>query len=430
MEPSAQGAKRHLHDLCIKLKPNLMCVNAVKTLRILLLGMVLFSTSANAQSQKTGSDGSPGAATSAAEQNSFATLNAAEKSLIAVFGPWPKELPPDPGNELSGQHWAESLGQRLFHEPALSGDGKITCANCHQATKGFTDGLPTAKGASTHVRNTQGLLDIGTQRWFGWDGGADSLWAASLRPMLSDIEMNGDFTTISKRLRKEQYIADAIAQSPTPIALDELDNEAFAVLLSKAIAAYTRTLVSGQTPFDQYRLAVLNNDVDGQKQYPQAAIRGLKIFLGEANCHVCHFGPNFSNGEFHDTGRPFFTGVGQVDPGRYTGIQRVRKDVFNLLGAYNGTDDKDEIRKTQTVTLGQSNFGQWRTPTLRNLTLTAPYTHDGSLRTLREVVDSYADINPERLHAQGESLLKPLSLDNAAREDLVRFLETLTVSIQ
>ncbi len=407
-----------------------MWLYAVKTLRILLLGSVLFSTSANTQSQKTGSDGSPVAATSAAEQSSFATLNAAEKSLIAVFGPWPKELPPDAGNELSGQHWAESLGQRLFHEPALSGDGKITCANCHQATKGFTDGLPTAKGTSTHVRNTQGLLDIGTQRWFGWDGGADSLWAASLRPMLSDIEMNGDFTTISKRLRKEQYIADAIAQSPTPIALDELDNEAFAVLLSKAIAAYTRTLVSGQTPFDQYRLAVLNNDVDGQKQYPQAAIRGLKIFLGEANCHVCHFGPNFSNGEFHDTGRPFFTGVGQVDPGRYTGIQRVRKDVFNLQGKYNGTGEAAEIRKTQTVTLGQVNFGQWRTPTLRHLTLTAPYTHDGSLRTLREVVDSYADINPERLHAQGESLLKPLSLDNAAREDLVRFLETLTVSIQ
>lgn len=407
-----------------------MCVNAVKTLRILLLGSVLFSTSANAQSQKTGSDSSPVDATSAAAQNSFATLNASEKSLIAVFGPWPKELPPDPGNELSGQLWAESLGQRLFHEPALSGDGKITCANCHQATKGFTDGLAIAEGASTHVRNTQGLLDIGMQRWFGWDGGADSLWAASLRPMLSDIEMNGDFTTISKRLRKEQYIADAIAQAPTPIALEELDNEAFAVLLGKAIAAYTRTLVSGQTPFDQYRLAVLNDDWEGQKKYPQAAIRGLKIFLGEANCHVCHFGPNFSNGEFHDTGRPFFTGVGQVDPGRYTGIQRVKKDVFNLTGRYNGTQAATEIRKTKTVTLGQVNFGQWRTPTLRHLTLTAPYTHDGSLSTLRDVVDSYADINPERLHAQGESLLKPLNLNNDEREDLVRFLETLTVSTQ
>ena len=125
------------------------------------------------------------------------------------------------------------------------------------------------------------------QRWFGWDGGADSLWAASLRPMLSEIEMNGDFTTISNRLRKEKYIADAIAQAPTPIELDELNNEAFAVLLSKAIAAYTRTLVSGQTPFDEYRLALLKNDVDAQKKYPQAAIRGLKIFLGEANCHVC-----------------------------------------------------------------------------------------------------------------------------------------------
>lgn len=403
---------------------------------ILLLVSVLLSTSVNAQTPVPGnnlqteraSDRSDGVASSAYTPDTLPSLNAREITLIRLLGPWPKELPPDPGNELSGQQWAESLGQRLFHEPALSGDGKITCANCHQATKGFTDGVATAKGTSTHVRNTQGLLDISLQRWFGWDGGADSLWAASLRPMLSEVEMNGDLDTIAERLRKERYIADAMALSPTPIEWNTLDNKAFVVLLSKAIAAYTRTLVSGKTPFDQYRLALLDNDVERQKQYPQSAIRGLKIFLGEANCHVCHFGPNFSNGEFHDTGRPFFTGVGQVDPGRYTGIQRVRQDVFNLLGAYNGTDDKDEIRKTLTVTLGQANFGQWRTPTLRNLTLTAPYTHDGSLSTLREVVDSYADINPERLHAQGESLLKPLNLDNDAREDLVRFLETLTVN--
>lgn len=354
-------------------------------------------------------------------------LNDQEKNLLELFGPWPDKILADPGNELSGQPWAETLGQRLFNEPALSGNGKITCSNCHQATKGFTDGLVTGEGAGVHVRNTQGLLNIGMQRWFGWDGGADSLWAASLRPILSDIEMNGDVDVIAQRLKNAPYITEAFLQSPTGISVVDLDNEAFVVLLSKAVAAYTRTLSSGQTPFDRYRIAVLENDEGAQSEYPASAIRGLKIFLGEANCHVCHFGADFSNGEFHDTGRPFFTGVGQVDPGRYSGIQRVRQDAFNLLGVHNKTQVPEEVRKTQTVTLGQVNFGQWRTPTLRNLTFTAPYTHDGSLSTLRDVVDSYADIDTERLHSQGEAILKPLNLDNTAREDLVSFLESLSI---
>ena len=150
--------------------------------------------------------------------------------------------------------------------------------------------------------------------------------------------------------------------------------------------------------------------------------------MSDANCHVCHFGPNFSNGEFHDTGRSFFTGVGQVDPGRYTGIKRVRQDPYNLPGRYNGTEVDHEIIKTRTVKLGQVNFGQWRTPSLRNLTTTAPYMHDGSIESIRAVVDSYADIDPDRLHSNGESILKPLNLSEQDRRDLVAFLESLSAN--
>lgn len=152
------------------------------------------------------------------------------------------------------------------------------------------------------------------------------------------------------------------------------------------------------------------------------------IFLGEANCHVCHFGPVFSNLEFHDTGRPFFVGIGEVDPGRYSGIERVRKDRYNLAGPFNGNNDENEIRKTLSVTLGQVNFGQWRTPSLRNLVYTTPYMHDGSLDTLREVVDAYADIDPERIHSDGEAIIRPLALDEQEREDLVAFLEPLSAA--
>ncbi|MBX2836950.1 MAG: c-type cytochrome [Gammaproteobacteria bacterium] len=352
-------------------------------------------------------------------------LTSAEKRLLDAFAGWPLQPPADPGNEFSGQAWAEKAGERLFFDADLSSSKTISCATCHQAAKGFTDGLTTGQGIQTHVRNTQGLLDVGLQRWFGWDGGADSLWAASLRPMLSPIEMGGDVTTIAHRLRSKPYFEPALIHADL---LDETatNDEEVLVLAAKTIGAYLRTLSSAATPFDRYVSALQKNDLEKQSQYPKSALRGLTLFLGESNCHVCHFGPNFSNAEFHDTGRPFFTGVGEVDPGRYAGIKRVRQDRFNLLGEYNRSDNHNDALKTETVTLGQVNFGQWRTPSLRNLTHTAPYTHDGSLPTLRAVVDAYADIDPTRLHSQGEAILRPLDLTDNEREDLVNFLKSLS----
>ena len=341
-----------------------------------------------------------------------------EQSQIRGFGPWPMTMPADPGNEFSGVSRAESVGEQLFNDPGLSGNGKLSCASCHIKALGFTDGRPVAMGHAAHIRNTQGILDAGLQRWFGWDGGTDSLWAASMRPILSDVEMRGSIPDIAEYLRVNPVYRDWA----------ETDDDLTVVTAAKLIAAYVRTLESATTPFDRFRVALAHNDHDGLAEYPAAAKRGLKIFLGDANCSVCHFGPNFSNGEFHDTGQSFFTGVGEVDPGRYSGIKRVRQDRFNLLGTFNGRINPQEQRKTSTVKLQQSNWGQWRTPSLRNLTSTAPYLHNGSLATLRDVVDAYADIDPTRLHANGESILKPLDLDDADREDLVAFLRSLSAT--
>ena len=350
-------------------------------------------------------------------------FTAAELSLIKSFGPWPIATPSDPGNELSGVAWAESLGEVLFNDSGLSGDGKLACSSCHLSSQGFTDGKSLAEGKLKHVRNTQGLLDVGLQRWLGWDGGADSLWAASLRPLLSEVEMAADIPSLAATLKDRPHVSEAFSRWQS----NEFSDEEWVVLASKAIAAYTRTLISSRTPFDDFYNAVLTNNSTAISQYPIEAKRGLKIFLSDANCHVCHFGPNFSNGEFHDTGRSFFTGVGRVDPGRYTGIKRVRQDPYNLLGRFNGTGIESETMKTRTVKLGQANFGQWRTPSLRNLMSTAPYMHDGSVGSLRAVVDSYADIDPDRLHSKGESILKPLNLSTQDRNDLVSFLESLSV---
>lgn len=351
-------------------------------------------------------------------------FNQAEINQILSHGPWPPlSLPPDPGNELSGLEWAESIGEHLFSVTYLSGSGGLSCASCHQQELGFTDGRALAQGAAIHTRNTQGLWNVGLQRWFGWDGGADSQWSAAMRPLLSGIEMAGSIPEAASSLRQDPYFLQLLESANVEPATSD---ERLVVFATKCIAAYTRTLVSPKTAFDRYRDALETGDLVAQNAYSEAAKRGLKIFLGPANCRTCHFGPDFSNGEFHDTGRPFFTGVGQVDPGRYRGIQRVRQDRYNLIGDFSQPQHQEQILKTRNVTLGQSNWGQWRTPGLRQLLYTAPYTHDGSLATLHEVVDAYADIDPARLHGAGESILKPLDLGPSERTDLVRFLESLS----
>ncbi|OED41470.1 hypothetical protein AB833_09610 [Chromatiales bacterium (ex Bugula neritina AB1)] len=347
---------------------------------------------------------------------------------ILAHGPWPPVMPADPGNELSGLAWAESIGKKLFNDNAMSDGRQFSCASCHKAELGFSDGIALAQGVRQHVRNTQGLLNVGLQRWFGWDGGADSLWAATLRPLLSDIEMNADIPTVAQYLRSQNIFSTIPGRSGSDQTVADINDEALLVLASKAIAAYMRTLRSEVTPFDLFRNALAESNNAAPGQYPISAMRGAKLFFDEANCYVCHFGANFSNSEFHDVGRPFFTGVGQVDPGRYTGIKRVREDPYNLVGQYNTQRLSGPVRKTTSITLSQINFGQWRTPSLRNLTLTAPYMHDGSLATLRDVVDAYADIDPARLHSKGESIIKPLALDDNQREDLVAFLRSLSAA--
>ena len=192
------------------------------------------------------------------------------------------------------------------------------------------------------------------------------------------------------------------------------------------------TLISPRTSFDAFRDSLLAQSP--AVNYPSNAQRGLKLFVGRGNCFVCHFGPAFSNGEFHDIGRPFIVAPGRVDPGRFAGIKRVQSDRFNLLSVHNDentapkSDALAAALKTQTVNPQHRNWGEWRTPSLRGLRGSAPYMHDGSLATLHEVVRHYSNIKEERLHSDGESILKPLRLTKTEIDDLVAFLMTLSAS--
>ena len=199
-----------------------------------------------------------------------------------------------------------------------------------------------------------------------------------------------------------------------------------AVNLAKALAAYQATLVSPRTPFDDFRDALARGDTVAAARYPLAAQRGLRLFIGEGRCCVCHAGPQFSNGEFADIGVPFFTREG-VDAGRWAGITAVQSSRSNRLGPMSdaGPDDARAVG-TRHVVLEPRHFGEFRVPGLRQLQHTAPYMHDGSLPSIEDVVQHYSALNEERLHADGERILRPLRLDDRAAADLAAFLRSLS----
>jgi cytochrome c peroxidase len=344
---------------------------------------------------------------------------------IVQHGPWPQPALRDPSNRAAGDPRAIALGQRLFFDARLSANGGIACASCHMPERAWTDGRPRAIGLAATDRNTPSIVNAGLLRWFSWDGGADSLWAQGLRAMLHPDEMGASAASVAGVIRGDRAFACAYEAAFGARAATRDDTRVM-VDASKAIAAYVATLGSARTPFDEFRDALARGDRAAAARYPVAAQRGARIFAGKGNCSLCHFGPSFTNGEFHDVGIPFMAAPGRVDAGRQGGIKRVAADPFNLLGEHSDDASGAVATKTRHVELQHVNFGQFKTPSLRNVALTAPYMHDGRLATLRDVVRHYSELDMERIHTHGEQLLRPLRLTAGESEDLVAFLETLS----
>ena len=301
----------------------------------------------------------------------------------------------------------------------------MLCATCHAPFRGWQDARARAFGHADADRNTQSLFNVRYNRWFGWDGAGDSLWAQSIRPMLDAREMGGSEAHAAALVRGDRELSCRYGKafSAPPPATDE----SLLAGIGKALAAFQETIVSGRSPFDEFRDALEKGDRKAAASYPAAAQRGLRLFVGRGNCSVCHFGPAFTNGEFHDTGVPFFI-KGGVDPGRHGGIRKLEANLLNLLSEHN--DDRSGVSaiKTRQVALEHRNFGEFKVPSLRNVAQTAPYMHNGSLATLADVVRHYSEVSPDRLHSDGESLIKPLRLSAGEAADLVTFLESLTES--
>jgi len=341
---------------------------------------------------------------------------------IRQHGPWPPPSARDPSNRVSGNAEAIALGERLFFDPRLSATGAIACSSCHVPEIGWTDLRARAEGLQRVDRNTPALVNVRLNRWFGWDGANDSLWAQSIRPILDPREMDAGPAHVARLVREDAELGCRYRK----IFGEQDESETLLVNVAKSLAAFQETLASARTPFDEFRDALEHGDREAAARYPLAAQRGLRIFVGKGACSLCHFGPGFTNGEFGDTGIPFFIAPGKVDPGRFGGIEKLRASRFSLLGPWNDDPKRADGAATRHVVAAQRNFGEFKVPSLRNVALTAPYMHNGSLATLRDVVQHYSEIDPDRVHSDGEKILKPLHLSGGEAADLVAFLDSLT----
>ncbi|MEQ1903235.1 MAG: cytochrome c peroxidase [Pirellulaceae bacterium] len=280
------------------------------------------------------------------------------------------------------------LGRKLFHDPILSSNNKISCATCHKAELNFATNDPVAVGIDDRVgtRNAPSLLNRAYGKTQFWDGRSGSLEDQALQPIENKDEMGTSIDAAIDRLRaSSEYRALFAAAFPTSHS-EKDSNPINRDTLAKTIACFERTLLIGGSQVDRFR----NNDYTA---LPQEARKGMWVFESKGGCWQCHSTENFSDEDFHNTGVGFESA--NRDPG-----------LFNKTGI-----DSDRFR--------------YKTPTLRGAALTAPYMHDGSLKTLEDVVEFYSRGGSPK-DPSLDPKLKPLNLTDAEKKQLVAFLKALS----
>ena len=352
------------------------------------------------------------------------TLNAAEIARVVEQGPWPPAFSRDPTNRVSGNPDAIAFGRRLFFNPRFSPNGYVACVACHQPDRSFTDSLPRARGLAPVERNAVALQNLRLHRWYGWGGTSDSLWMASLRPILDPREIGATPEKVAFIVETGDgvacYYKAAFGEEPST-----RDVEKVLVNVAKALAAYQETLVTGRTAFDDYRDALARGEAP-PASYPTDAQRGLKIFFGRGNCAACHKGPNFTDDAFRGTAVQTFVGQATPDTGRIEGLQTVRASRFNLSGRYNDDPAKGGASGVRDAKFEPVDHARWRTPSLRNVAVTPPYLHNGSAASLYDVVRRYAKARGQPPYVDDERRIRRVDLSARDVDDLVAFLETLT----
>jgi cytochrome c peroxidase len=384
------------------------------------------------------------------------TFDEAERAKIQRLL-W-QDPPTDTSNQYQENPQAQRLGQWLFYETSLSRNGSVSCATCHVPFLAFTDGRRLPQAAQQGTRNTPTVLNGAHQRWFFWDGRRDSLWSQALEPFEDEKEFAHTrlgvlhafaqhrravalyekvfepFPDLSDRQRYPDQARPLPDQPDHPhhvawLTMSNADqiriNRAFANL-GKAIAAYESLLVSRNSRFDYFARALLGMADGDIEALGVPERRGLKLFIGEANCNLCHFGTNFSDGEFHNTGVPRRDGRIPDDPGRYQGLAEVASHLFNTASIFSDAPQGDRAQLLRGLNRDANQWGQMKTPTLRNVSQTAPYMHRGQMDNLEEVVDFYNTLDRQVFAGHHrEPFLQPLGLDEQQVADLVAFLKAL-----
>lgn len=381
--------------------------------------------------------------------SSFGQTHWSDDELATLKSLWIGSLPPlpaDPSNQYADNIEAAKFGQKLFFDTRFSSNGEVACGTCHLPDQLFQDGTPLADGVGTTNRHTMTVIGTAYSPWLFWDGRKDSQWAQALGPLESPVE-HGSNRTYYAHLIDQYYRAEYEAifgampevshlpvlagavQSPEVTAawnaMSPADRENVTriyVNMGKAIAAYERHLIPGESRFDSYVEAVLNNDYESANQILTSdEITGLKLFLGDANCINCHNGALFTNNDFHNTGVPAVKGLPE-DVGRAQGVQQVLADEFNCLSVYSDAQPEQCPELNFLISDGEELIRQFKPPSLRNVFERAPFMHAGQFATLEEVLHHY-NTAPEA--PAGHSELEPLNLSDEQLAQIIAFLKTL-----
>ncbi len=317
-------------------------------------------------------------------------------------------IPPD--NPLTVER--VELGKKLYFDKRLSADGTVACATCHDPTKGFSDGRPVAIGIRNQAgaRNSPTVLYAGFSELQFWDGRAPSLEEQAKQPLINPVEMGQP--SHDAVVKAVQAVTDypplfqRAFGSPT-ITIDRI---------VQAIASFERTLAPFSSPFDRF--------LAGEKDaISDSAKRGFQLFLGKARCVTCHeFNaafPFFTDNKFHNIGVAMKGNFEQlareaqalVGRGKQAEAELTHKPGVEALGRW-------------IVTREPKDIGAFKTPGLRNVALTAPYMHDGSLRTLEEVMEFYNKGGEPNPNLDGG--MRPLGLTQQEITDIVEFMKSLT----
>ena len=345
-----------------------------------------------------------------------------EVAEIRKLSPLP-EVPPSPTNRVADRLDAALFGQRLFFEEKLSSNGKISCATCHDPVKGFSDGKELGEGLKIGDRHSQALWNVAYQRWFFWDGRADSLWSQSLKPLRSAAEMGASDEHLYAVVAGDPLLANDYRAIFGELPAKDESLDRFLSNLGKSFEAYQRKIISRDSPFD--RFAAKFDDDPRNDHLSQSARRGLKLFVGKGQCFLCHSGPNFSDGEFHNIGLPRHPTLAK-DSGRFVGVRKVLGDRYNGFGEFSDDRSAETNIKLKYLVVKMNNLGEFKTPTLRHVGETAPYMHDGRFATIREVLDFYSELPGEPPVGHREETLVPLKFSDREKDDLESFLRSLT----